>query len=151
MCLSPHHGTFQNVSSPNHDHPIRDRNVSFVPGLKRLDLSGFSSSSVLCADCHCKIRIDKTSPIYGCARCKFYICSPCYDRPTCGHGHLLKAITAPKLSACSRCRYQSKKRRLPMYHCNVCKFKLCLGIDSEAPCCSLSLYTHQMTPYSKSQ
>ena len=113
---------------PSQNH----RTCKFRHISKRLDLSGLPGSTVLCADCHSKIRNDGVCPIYGCARCKFYVCSPCFERPSCGHGHLLKAISAPKHSVCSQCSFQSKKRRLPMYHCNVCKFKLCLGIKYHA-------------------
>ena len=99
------------------------RTCKFKHASKRIDLS--AAKSITCTDC--KSKINKDGTVYGCSRCKFYLCSACFRKPSCSNGHLLKAAQVQKNSTCSVCQYKSKKQRLIMYSCRVCKFNMCLG------------------------
>jgi len=116
--------------SPSSINPYNQRRCKYQHQNKKID----SSSSILqCNDCKSKIK--KYGTVYGCSRCKFYLCSACFRKPSCANGHLLKASHVKRGTLCSSCQYKSKKQRLQMYQCNQCKYRMCLGCYSYETCC----------------
>eukprot|EP01084_Bolivina_argentea_P133706 235993_1 len=115
--------------TPSPINPFNQRTCKYNHGSRKIDTS--SSASYECADCKSKIK--RYGLIYGCTRCKFYLCSPCFRKPSCANGHLLNPGHVGKNTLCSQCKYKSKKR-LQMYQCNACKFNMCLGCYSYETC-----------------
>eukprot|EP01084_Bolivina_argentea_P257905 434601_1 len=112
---------------PNNNN---QRTCQYNHSNKLIDSS--TASTFQCNDCKSKIK--RNGIVYGCLRCKFYLCQPCFSKPSCKNGHLLKRSHAKRNTICCVCKYKSKKQRLQMYQCNVCKFNMCLGCYSYETC-----------------
>eukprot|EP01084_Bolivina_argentea_P050756 93354_1 len=92
-------------SSPSQINPSNQRTCKYNHSTKKIDSS--SSSTYLCNDCEFKIK--RHGIVYGCLRCKFYLCQPCFRKPSCQNGHVLNTIYSKRNTICSMCKYKSKK------------------------------------------